>query len=299
LKLFDVFLFFNELDLLELRLNTLYDVVDFFVISEATVTFSGHPKPLIFAENAKRFERFSDKIIYNLVDSTPISFVNFVPPNEYFTKRDVSYSHKSSGVPLKQLSMDFQREVFQRDSAINGLLGRAKAGDLIMISDLDEIPNPKAVKEAVSIYKSGAICTFSQRWYMYFFNVISDREWFGTRICDFETLSGKSIDLIRYHLENRDMQPGPIIENGGWHFSFLGGQERVREKLKAYSYQGRRSQIFLRFIDAIFPSRIARKIEKNQDIFSTGRVFKTVPIDDSFPSYLRENISRFQHLVKK
>ena len=63
MKIFDVFTFYNELDLLELRMNILGDSVDYFVINEANITFTGKPKPLYFAENRKRFKKWEDKII--------------------------------------------------------------------------------------------------------------------------------------------------------------------------------------------------------------------------------------------
>lgn len=298
MKIFDAFLFYNELELLEIRLNTLDEIVDFFVITEAKVTFSGKQKPLYFAENRDRFKKFEDKIIHNVIETTPDNFDSFLPPKEYFTKRNISYAHKSAGVPLSKLSIDFQREVFQRDSVINGLLNIAHPEDLIMISDLDEIPNPVAVQQVIESFKTGVIYSFCQKWYMYYFNVGCNQEWFGTRICDFASLKEQSVDLMRYHLENRSEQPGPIVENGGWHFSFLGGQQRIREKLSAYSYQGRRSKFFLQVMDNLFPQRIQRKIEKNEDIFNTGRSFRTVQLDDSFPPYLLENRHKFESLIK-
>ncbi len=298
MKIIDAFLFYNELELLELRLNTLDKFVDYFVITEARVTFSGKPKPLFFEENRDRFKKFEEKIIHNVIETTPDSFESFTTTGDYFTDRNVSYPHKSGGTPLSKLSLDFQREVFQRDSVINGLLGIAQPNDLIMISDLDEIPNPVAVQQVIESFIPGTIYNLCQKWYMYYFNVVCSHEWFGTRICDFATLKGRSIDLMRYHLENRSDQPGPIVENGGWHFSFLGGQQRVREKLVAYSYQGRRSKFILLILDKLFPQRIQKKIERNQDIFNTGRTFRTVHLDDSFPPYLLANRHKFEHLIK-
>lgn len=298
MKIFDAFLFYNEIELLDLRLNTLDEIVDYFVITEARVTFSGKPKRLYFSENRERFKKFEGKIIHNVIETTPNSFESFTHPSDYFTHRDVSYPHKSGGTPLSKLSLDFQREVFQRDSVINGLLGIAQPNDLIMISDLDEIPNPVAVRQVFDSFTPGIIYNLCQKWYMYYFNVGCSDEWFGTRICDFSTLKGRSIDLMRYHLENRSEQPGPIVENGGWHFSFLGGQQRVREKLVAYSYQGRRSKFFLQILDKLFPQRIQKKIERNHDIFNTGRTFRTMQFDDSFPPYLLVNRHKFESLIK-
>jgi beta-1,4-mannosyl-glycoprotein beta-1,4-N-acetylglucosaminyltransferase len=298
MKIYDVFLFYNEIELLDLRLNTLNSVVDYFVITEARVTFSGKPKPLYFEENRALFKSFEGKIIHNVIEVTPDSFEFHTPPNSYFTRRDASYPHKSGGVPLSKLSLDFQREVFQRDSVINGLLGIAKSEDLVMISDLDEIPNPSAVQQVIDSFVPGTIYSLCQKWHMYYLNVACSNEWFGTRICDFALLNGRSIDLMRYHLENRAAQPGPIVENGGWHFSFLGGQERIREKLAAYSYQGRRSKFFLRILDKLFPQRIQKKIQNNNDIFNTGRKFSTVKLDRTFPPYLLENQQKFESLIK-
>jgi len=299
MKIFDTFLFYNELDLLELRLNTLGDLVDYFVITEARVTFSGKQKPLYFAENRSRFYKFEDKIIHNIIESTPNDFNNFIAPNAYYTKRQTSYPHKSNGTPLQQLSIDFQREVFQRDSIINGLIDIAKPVDLIIISDLDEIPNPIAIQKVINEFKPGHIYNFCQKWYMYYFNVYCENEWFGTRICDFNTLNSKSIDLMRYHLEDPSKQPGPIIENGGWHFSFLGGHDRVKEKLSAYSYQGRRTKVILKILDWLFPSRIQNAIKNNKDIFNTGRIFHTVPLDSSFPDYLSRNLDLYKKYIKQ
>lgn len=298
MKIFDTFLFFNELDLLELRLNTLYEHVDCFVLSESTKTFAGKPKPLYYNENKARFAKFSHKIIHNIVDDTPDDFTNWTPPNPYFTDREKSYPHKSGGQPLKRLNLTFQREVFQRDSVILALLGTAEDDDVILSSDLDEIPDPHIIRQKIPSIRSDRLYHFRQRWYMYYLNVYCDREWFGTRACRFSYLKQGSVDLLRYHTEDRAAQTGEIIEDAGWHFSFLGGAEKVKEKLDAYSYQGRRTQLFLRLFDRIFSSRIQKKLENNEDIFFDGRKFETVPVDDSFPPYLLSHPGRFAAYIK-
>src|ERR1700732_4815745 len=117
-RIFDCFLFFNELDLLELRLNELSDVVDFFVLAEATVTYRGVAKPLIFRQNKDRFAPFLNRIIHVVVDDMP-----GCGPSE----------------PER-----WRRENFQRQALLRGLSG-ARARDYVIISDLDEIPHPSAV----------------------------------------------------------------------------------------------------------------------------------------------------------
>ena len=72
MKVFDVFPFFNELDLLEIRLNVLDPYVDFFVLSEGTKDFQGSDKVLYYKENKDRFEKFNHKIIHNIVRILPL-----------------------------------------------------------------------------------------------------------------------------------------------------------------------------------------------------------------------------------
>ena len=76
MKIYDAFLFFNELDLLEIRLNLLNDYVDYFVISESDLTFSGKPKPLYYLENKDRFKQFEKKIIHQVLTDNPTDFTS-------------------------------------------------------------------------------------------------------------------------------------------------------------------------------------------------------------------------------
>ena len=112
---YDCFQFFNELDILKLRLHVMDPVVDRFVISEATETFSGKAKPLYYEENKEMFAEFADKIIHVVVDDTP-----------------QGYTH--------------DRDTFQKNAVGRGLKN-CTDDDIIIFSDLDEIPNPEKVKE--------------------------------------------------------------------------------------------------------------------------------------------------------
>jgi len=298
MKIYDTFMFFNELDLLEIRLNTLYPHVDYFVITEAAVTFSGKPKPFLYYENRMRFKKFEKKIIYNRIDFTPNDFSDWIPPNNYFTDRNISFPHKHKGLPLKSLNISRQREVYQKDSNVIPLVKMAADNDIILYSDLDEIPNPKILLNIDAFVKNGSLYHFNQRWYIYYLNVFCDIEWFGTRACRFNYLRDRnfSVDLIRYHTVDRRQQRGEIVENGGWHFSFLGGPEKVQEKLNALA--PRRSRYLAFFLNLLVRERIKKKIEKNKDAFFRGRKFVTVPIDQSFPAYLVANQDRFRELIK-
>lgn len=299
MKIIDTFLFFNELDLLEIRLKIMYEHVDYFLIVEARHTFSGKPKKLFYQENIIRFKSYSDKIIHYVIEDTPNDFRGFCPPSNFFTNWDISYLHKSHGIPLKKLNITFQREVYQRDSIIIPLSKLATKNDVILLSDLDEIPDPIKIREAIKLLPKNSHVNFEMTWFMYYLNSKYEKKWYGTRLFRYNYLKGKSIDLMRYHLEDKQQQIGPIIENGGWHFSFLGGAKKIKEKLNAYDYQGRRSKLMLKIMDMLIPSRIEKKLRKNADIFGMGRNFESVEMSKEFPSHIFFILKSYKNLIKK
>ena len=125
------------------------DVVDFFVITECDFTFSGKPKSLIFAKNIDRFKKYFDKIIYNPITLKDIEDLKDKWWKDYTTDFNKSTPHKSKGKPAKSLHKSLQREIRQRDSAFLGLYGRADENDLVLLSDVDEIPNPNIIKNLI------------------------------------------------------------------------------------------------------------------------------------------------------
>jgi beta-1,4-mannosyl-glycoprotein beta-1,4-N-acetylglucosaminyltransferase len=122
-RVYDCFTFFNELDLLELRLTELSGLVDRFVIVESTLTHMGAPKPLYYADNKERFAAFRDRIIHIVVDDMPDAAAEKDP---------------------------WVREVGQRNAIARGLSG-ARPSDRIIVSDLDEIPKPVALRAALDM----------------------------------------------------------------------------------------------------------------------------------------------------
>ncbi len=296
MKIFDSFMFYNELDLLEVRLEFLYPIVDYFVISECNETFSGINKEFLFEKNISRYSQFMDKIIYQKLETVPENFKNF--NKQFYTNYNKSYSHKHNGKPLIELNKTFQKEVFQRDSLIEPLLKWAEDDDIILMSDLDEIPSIEAIiKAKKDLNDKSNLIHFEQKWFMYYFNNYSENKWYGTHACKMSFLKEFSIDLLQYHKENKELLAGNIISNGGWHFSFLGGSETIIEKLKAYDYQGGRSSKILAIIDKIFPSRIQNKLKQNKDIFIGNRNFIRIDLDTFFPEKLQILLNKYpQHL---
>ncbi len=249
-RVFDCFIFFNEFELLEIRLNELNSFVDYFVLVESTKTFSGKDKPLYYLQNKKFFEHFNHKIIHIVVDDMP---------------------HTDSR---------WEREFHQRNAITRGLK-RCSENDLILISDVDEIPRISRLK-GLTLDKPKV---FIQKFYYYYFNCLNDSEWPGTIITKFSDLSSPQ--------ELRDRRNIlPRIENGGWHFSYLGNVSKIKEKIEAFSHAEYDTQYFKD------TRRIQNAINSGKDLFERGNSFRIVPIDNTYPKYLRENLDKFKHLVK-
>ena len=285
-RVIDVFPFYNELDLLELRFRMLYDHVDFFVVSECEETFSGKLKPMYFAENRERFTAFDDKIIYNAVDKSVLAEMQRENWQQYVTSPDAVRSHKHSGRPARELYASLQREIMHRDAAVKGLAQVAEEGDLILLSDVDELPDVRMV----DMLRERAVpqpSYFEMRWFLYYINNVVDAPWFGTVAFTYEMLKGQSLDLLRYASSDVNGVPGPVIADGGWHFSYLGGSDAISQKLDALPYQGVRAEI-AKFLNRFRPGSWQSKIEKNADILLQNRTLRSVLIDESFPAEIAQ-----------
>lgn len=268
MKVYDCFTFFEELELLEIRLNVLDEVVDHFVIVEATRTFSNRPKPLHYAENKDRFSAFSSKIIHVVVDDYP------------------------------EFETAWTYENHQRNCIERGLT-QCRDDDVIMISDIDEIPRP----ELVLRYKDDpGIKVFEQWTYVYYLNALSIREpiqW-GTKMLSYRDFRHALDDVHNYGACNiKKLNQGTTankirtytgarrILQGGWHFTFLGGIEAIRTKIQAYSHQERN---YAQYTD---PRRVEQRMER---AFKSHRLVG-FELDDRFPAYLVKNRERYAHLL--
>lgn len=261
-KIVDSFLFFNELDILELRLNILYDYVDYFVITEADHTFSGNKKEFNYLKNKNKFKKFEDKIIYNQV---------FIPDN---------------------ISITWDREIFQRNSPLLKIKEVFSPEDIIITSDIDEIPSTEVLKNHLDWFENNTLYHLKQDMYMYYLNNFKTNQWFGTRICSLSFLEDKTIDDIRQATEDENKLSGFIIENAGWHFTYLGGKDMIEYKLESFSHQ--------EYNNEVIKSNIKNCLEKNIDVFGRNVVYNAVEIDkDNFPDYIVENIDKYSHLIKK
>ena len=245
-KVYDCFLFLNEVEVLDIRLHEMAPVVDKFVIVEAIETFRGNPKELVFAKFADSFKEFADKIIY-------------IPIDHHF-----------------ESECAWRREKYHRNMIIKGL-EECEENDVILISDVDEIVSAKSVKEIVVALrgKQNLVVAVNQKLHSFFLNRVPDGAlWRGTVATSFNKLKRLTCDgtrLLRYDV--------PGVGNG-WHFTNHGGLERYLYKLGAYSHS-----------EWDTPEYKEAKREESP-VWRTS----SVPVDESFPLYIRENQSYFEEI---
>ncbi|MBU2025269.1 MAG: hypothetical protein ABIC19_03620 [Patescibacteria group bacterium] len=252
--IYDCFTFLNELDLLEVRLNTLYKKVDFFVLVEADKDFIGRSKPLYFKENKKRFKAFKSKIIH---------------------------------VEIKDLSSKnaWQREYFQRNAIMRGLK-RCKPNDLVIISDIDEIPNPEILKTKLDF------SVLEQNLYYYKFNCQNiTQPWRRSVILKFNRLDSPQAarDIAINLHENPRI---PVVPNAGWHFSYLGSSQNIKQKIQSIAHQEFNQS---KYTD---PEGISQKVSSASDLFNRPEfIFRFVELDNSFPAFIRKNKEKYSKYI--
>lgn len=245
-KTFDCFPFLHEFELLKMRIYELDDQVDYFVLVESIETQRGDLKPLYFEENKHLFEPYLHKIIHVAI-------------------RDRHPEQKG-----------WDREHFQRNCILKGLKGKCKPTDVIIISDVDEIPKRKMVAHAKRMLKNGATAVrFQQKMFYYKINLQNldgkthgGIDWIGSVATTYETL--KKFKQPQYFRKKRETIDWPLLRNSGWHFSSMGTNEMIR--LKLFSV--------IEGAD-IGPS--------DSELASIFQQMKVVAIDDSFPQYVRDN----------
>ena len=221
-------MYFDEEVVLDVRLNTLDKYVDYFVIVESSFTHKGDNKNLMFNHN--KFEKFKNKIIYLVYDKQPKG-IEAVNEND-------SENEKSRKYILNAVL----RENGQRNFIQNGLI-KAEDNDIILISDVDEIPN---LSEVNFNNISEKIIMFHQDMFYYKFDLkIPNLLWTGTKGCRKKYLLSPQwlrnvkdrkyfpfrIDILFSEKKYSNIK---FISNGGWHFSNIKTAEEIEYKLKSY-----------------------------------------------------------------
>jgi len=267
MAIYDCFQFFNEEEVLDIRLNTLSRFVDYFIITESIYDHQGNIRELTF--NKKKFEKFNNKINYIVVKDIPNNIIK---------------KHQGGHSLIEQ---------YQRNSIMKGL-EKSNREDLIIISDVDEIPDLRKL----SLYNKKNYAVFSQKMFNFKINLmnITESEWHGSRMCLKKNLISpqwlRSVKFKRYPFWRFDkIRNLQIIKNGGWHFSYLQKVDLIIKKIKSFSHgEFNNSSI-------INANLINEKISKGIDIFDRNIKYQKVEIDSSFPEYISNNIEKFRDWI--
>jgi len=266
IKLYDIFTYNGEIDILKIRLNILNGVVDKFIIIEAPTTFSGLQKPLYFQEQRQLFAPFLDKINYFVINDYP---------ND---KELCKLADESSNVP-KNGPEHWRREFYQKESIKKALIN-FNDDDICFIGDVDEIWNPLIKID----YTKNDIFKLEQEMYTYYLNNKSNEPWAGTIVTKYKNIKNNCLN----HLRTKGKTRYTYIKNGGWHFTNMGGLEEVRRKLNdSYTEESYNS------------NEIQYNLEKRfGESDYLGRKFKYYVSESNLPKYLLENKDKYKKLFK-
>ena len=289
MNIYDCFMYFDEDLILDLRLNILNEHVKKFVITESTYLHSGRQKKLNF--DYKNFPKFKDKIEYIVIDKPPIGI------QEIYQSDTLEQKNK------KILDNSLKRENNQRNMQIRGL-NLAEDNDLILSSDLDEIPNFKNF-----IFKN-KITLFEQDVFYYKFNLMQPNfKWIGTRACQkkylkslqwLRNIKGKSYPFWRLDTLTSEKKyiNLDIIRNGGWHFTSIKKPKDIHYKLSnfmhhlEYEYSGLKLNDMEKMVSEkkiLYDHRAKQEEEKYTGSQSLKKINKT-----NLPTYISENIDKYK-----
>ena len=286
-------MFFDEEMLLDLRLNIMDKYVDKFVITEATYMHSGKPKKLIFDIN--KFSKFKDKIIYNVIDKEP--------PNIETIYDDDNDEKDRRGQKLVNNSN--KREHFQRNMALESLK-KVNPEDIILINDIDEIPNLTGL-DFGKINKK--LIIFKQKVFLYKFNLLYEELcWYGSRACKkkyfispqwLRDIKHKEYSPLRIDIIFSKTKYSSIhhVENGGWHFSNIKSPEDIETKFSNYLHhqEFEYSGLNLGNIKKIVKDKkilYDHSIDQTENKLAGSKTLKKVDLIQ-MPDYIRENYKKY------
>ena len=296
MKIFDCFMYYDEEMILDLRLNYLNNYVDYFVIVESIYTHSGQRRKLLF--NINNFSKFKKKIIYIVLNEEPKNL-------DKIDKKD-----DKNTVNSKLILNAVKRENLQRDTIQNGLT-LASQNDLIIISDVDEIPNLESFNFD-NIDKK--IILFNQKYYYYKFNLkLNGIKWHGSKACLkkylispqwLRNVKDKIYPWWRFDIffSNKKYKNVKIINNGGWHFSNIKSASDIEKKMKTYLHHREYE------LNPLGEVKIQEIIEQKKTIYNLKSDMRSNKFDlsdklvsaelNELPSYIKKNLKKYSNWVE-
>jgi len=295
MKIFDCFMYYNEDHILDLRLNYLNNFIDHFVIVESIYNHKGEKKGLNF--DMKNYQKFKEKIIYIVVDKLPNTFKINDNDNENIKNK-------------KYILNGYKRDHFQRNH-INEGIKMANEDDLILISDLDEIPN----LENLSFSKiKNKLILFKQIMCYYKFNLyLKSYNWVGTRACKkkyfispnwLRDIKDKAYPIWRIDtlFSKKKYTNIQFVDNGGWHFSYISSAAGIENKLKSYTHhrEFELSSLNVKKIEDMMKNKESvynLGVDQRTNQFEKGQKLDILETN-KLPSYIQQNQNKYKQWLE-
>ena len=260
MNFFDCFMYHDEDLILDIRLNTLNNYINKFIIVESKFDHQGNKKKLNF--KLENFSKFKDKIVYKTIETFPTNQTNW------------------------------QRENFQRNFISKGLKD-ALDDDYIIISDVDEIPNLSNLRN----YQESKYTVFEQSMFYYKINLLNKTypKWYGSKMCKKKYL--KSPQWLRnqkvkdYPFWKFYKIKWNVVKEGGWHFSFLMTPGEIQKKIRSFAHSEFNTKNFTNL------DKISYSVEKEIDLFDRKMNYQKIDFDTSFPKYVFNNKDKFKDWI--
>lgn len=270
----------DELDMLEIRLSTLYDYVDYFVIVESPVTFTSLPKPLVLRENWARFEKWTDKIIYHLLENPPMG-----------SRRTWDFE-------------DFQRNAMVTQTfpkLVGDVEKKPREGDVLIVTDADEILRPATAMLLRECQTSRRLSLRSQFFYYSFQWRHIGLQWElpkattfggfekGQTILPADLRNGEGGNRLAWWWEKDELW------NAGWHCSTCFKTLReVLGKMGSFSHTSLNQEAFRN------PSRIVDRVRNGMDLWDRkGQNYEKVDLNEDIPEILRNDRQRWKYMLNR
>lgn len=291
-KVFDCFNLSHEpIKLLLLRLRTHYDHVDHFCINENAITYSGVEREWVLPKYEKELEPYMDKIIYRQIDIRERNLDWSTFKQDYHSDRD---EEDKRTWPVR-----WQRSMYGRDCLIESPLEHASDDDIIIQSDLDEIILPEALADIQGWFTDPrAIYTGHQKFFMCHVNRLMYEngepveKWRGPQFCTLAYMKAfGGFNTCRNPGKGPDHLKEYLIDGCGWHFSFLGGNDKIKEKLQGYGHQEHNNDMV--------KDNLEENIKNNKDILGRGYYdYRIVPFDpEEYPKELVQNQEFYEEFI--
>ena len=270
MKVYNCFQLYNELDILEIRLQEGWDTTDYFVIAESSHTHAGNSKNYLLLDNWERFKPYADKIRRIQVDET-------------LEEQSKVFSNESP---------EWVREKYQRYSLIKGMNDLA-SDDLIIISDLDEVPRAEMIemiKEDANDYDRYILSIPHFHFRLNYLRVQPNVVHTDIMVVRARAFTNPMRERELTFPWFQDPPNTVYIDHGGWHFSDFGNDQHVINKLQNFCHLDANKPEYLNNIN--LDNFIKNKIGRDKD-----EVFEYVKIDEYFPKCIRDNLDRWNHMI--